>query len=163
MRRSARSSPSGARRRRNDSTRLSESIRDAQKKARAELRPLEAGNLAAGRRVSSERQAEVGDHAPVAPARGAVGKELCAVVGAAPGRDRDGREAERLRLAHQDRPQVALRRPRGRRPGRRRGVAERRNDFTTYFIPPTANTNTTMHYNITLSPQPRPPPHRHPA
>src|SRR5260370_35794202 len=113
MRRSARSSPSGARRRRNDSTRLSESIRDAQKKARAELRPLEAGNLAAGRRVSSERQAEVGDHAPVAPARGAVGKELWAVVGAAPGRDRDGREAERLGRAPQDRATAESLRPRG--------------------------------------------------
>src|SRR5205807_5462354 len=53
-----------------------------QKKARAELRPLQRRNLAARLRLSSrgQRQPEIRDHAPVAPARSAVRKKLVAVV-----------------------------------------------------------------------------------
>src|SRR5438093_720929 len=95
MRRSASSSPDSSTRARNDSTRLSESI----KKSAGPTSPASPNeNLVPARPVSS-RHAEVGDHPPVAPTRGPMREELRAIVRAAPRRARDLRQAEPLRLA----------------------------------------------------------------
>src|SRR5207244_11839370 len=67
-----------------------------------------ARNLAARRRVSSERHAGVGDHPPVAPAGRAMREKPVAVVRAAPWGNGYLREPERSRLLHQYRPQVHM-------------------------------------------------------
>src|SRR5213592_421919 len=139
MRRSASSSPHSSTRTRNDSTRLSESI----KKSAGPTSPASPSeNLVPARPVSS-RHAEVGDHPPVAPTRGPMREELRAIVRAAPRRARDLRQAEPLRLAGEQVAQVDV--PRGGLGGEVR--AELRQDFRTYFIALATNANPAMHYN----------------
>src|ERR1700694_1509396 len=147
MRRSAKSNPSISSWVRKASTRLSVSM---EKKARAELRPQHARNVAGSRAVSTFRSAEVRDHPTVAPARCAVREEAIAAFGAAPWRDRDVLDTQLARLPRQHGPQIAPRRP-----GVRRHVEPRR-DFRTYFIAFTANAYTTMHYNIARFRKPAP-------
>src|SRR5213078_3268230 len=173
MRRSASSRPNAASWVRNDSTRLSESI----KKSAGRTSPASpARNLAAERRLSSDgarscrRESHVGDHAPVPPARRAVREKVVAVMRAAPGRDRDLGDTQLARLPGQDFPEVHMTRrpvgavdrgaaPRGTHtrirlvnPGHpRRG--QPLNDLRTYFIARTANTNSTMHYDFRRSDQ----------
>src|SRR5205809_1144391 len=173
MRRSASSRPNAASWVRNDSTRLSESI----KKSAGRTSPASpARNLAAERRLSSDgarscrRESHVGDHAPVPPARRAVREKVVAVIRAAPGRDRALGDTQLARLPGQDFPEVHMtRRPVG---AVDRGAAPRRahtrirlvnpgpprrgqplNDLRTYFIARTANTNSTMHYDFRRSDQ----------
>src|ERR1041385_1702179 len=105
MRRSASSRPTVARWARNDSTRLSESI----KKSAGPPSPASpARNLAAGGRLSSDRarlrgrQPGVGDHAAVAPPRRAGGENVGAVMRAAPGGHTDIAHAERRSLAYEE-------------------------------------------------------------
>src|SRR5207244_13385588 len=113
-------------------------------KARAELRPLQRRNLAAGMRLSSCRQGQprIRDHASVAPARGAVRKKMLAVVGTAPGRRADVPEPQRAPLLHQHVAQIQPARP------GLGATGELREHFRTYFITRAANSWATMHYNI---------------
>src|ERR1700694_347396 len=147
MRRSAKSNPSISSWVRKASTRLSVSM---EKKARAELRPQHARNVAGSGAVSTFRSAEVRHHPPVAPARCAVREEAIAAFGAAPWRDRDVLDTQLARLPRQHGPQIDPHRP-----GVRRHVEPRR-DFRTYFIAFTANAYTTMHYNIARFRKPAP-------
>src|SRR5881392_3023876 len=144
MRRSANSRPKTSSRDRNDSTRLSESMTERQKKARASLRPLHRRNLAARLRLSScaRRQPNVRDHTPVPSTRSAMRKEVIAVVGTAPGRRADLHEPQGAPLLHQHLPQIE--------PARLGldAAVRLRQHFRTYFITRTANTYSAMHYNI---------------
>src|SRR6266699_3659329 len=147
MRRSANSRPSASSRDRKDSTRLSESI----KKSAGPTSPASPDrNLAAPWRLSSaplggratRRQSRVRDHASVPPARGPVREEVLPVVGATPGRERDSADPQRLGLLpHRGAETHAPRRALG-------APAELAQHFRTYFIALTANTYSTMHYDI---------------
>src|SRR2546422_4929942 len=143
MRRSASSSPSGARRTRNDSTRLSESI----KKSAGRTSPASpARNLFRGPRVSSW-DAHVRDHPPIPSTRRAMREKVRPIVGAAPGGDGRLGNAQFRRLPDENPPQIhvacgVLADP---------GAVPRRQplqDFRTHFIARPTNANATMHYNF---------------
>src|SRR2546426_10061739 len=127
MRRSAKSTPNASTRVRKASTRLSVSM---EKKARAELRPLQEGNVAGVSPMSTERSAEVGYHPSVPPARGAMREEPVTPFGAAPGGEGYLGDAQIARLLSQDRAEVKHYRP---------GYSKTYGHFRTYFI--TASTN----------------------
>src|SRR3989442_665451 len=125
--------------------RLDEAVGEHKKKRGPNLVRFTGRNLAAGRRLSSEWQPCVGDHAPVAPTRGAVREEVLAVVRAAPGGDGDLSEAEGLGLPRQRGPEVHVSGP---------GLGASREPtehFRTYFIALTTNAYSTMHYDIARS------------
>src|SRR6266480_4878844 len=146
MRRSANSRPSASSRDRKDSTRLSESI----KKSAGPTSPAARRNLPARGRLSSEWQPCVGDHPPVAPARGAVREKQLAVVRTAPRRACDPAEPQRLPLLRQRDPKIHV-------PRRGLGaLAEAAQHFRTYFIALTTNTYSTMHYDVTGPHKPHP-------
>src|SRR6185295_8996108 len=87
--------------------------------------------------------AEIGDHPPVRPARGAVTIEGSAIVGTAPRGAGHPGEAQGPGLGREPAAQVQV-------PGAaaRRGHAAPRHDFRSYFIAVPANPYPTMHYNI---------------
>src|SRR6266699_2702808 len=136
MRRSARSNPNTSSRVRKASTRLSVSMK---KNARAELRPLQGGNVAGGSPMSTECATEVRDHPAIPSARRAMRVEPVPLLRAAPRRDRDLPDPQGLRLLCQDRAEVELYRAAQSKP---------HGDFRTNFITLATNSDAAMHYNI---------------
>src|SRR2546422_5993992 len=125
--------------------RLDEAVGEHKKRRGPNSARFTGRNLAARRRLSSERESRVGDHPAVAPTRSAVREEVLAVVRAAPGRDGDLPEAEGLALPRQRGPEVHL-------PGPCLGASrEPTEHFRAYFITLTTNAYSTMHYDIARS------------
>src|SRR2546427_3151405 len=125
--------------------RLDEAVGEHKKKRGPNFARFTGRNLAARRRLSSEREPRVGDHAPVAPTRSAVREEVLAVVRAAPGGDADLSQAECLALPRQRGPEVHV-------PGPCLGASrEPTEHFRAYFITLTTNAYSTMHYDIARS------------
>src|SRR2546426_867426 len=125
--------------------RLDEAVGEHKKKRGPTSARFTGRNLAARRRLSSERESRVGDHPAVAPTRSAVREEVLAVVRAAPGGDGDLSEAEGLALPRQRGPEVHL-------PGPCLGASrEPTEHFRAYFITLTTNAYSTMHYDIARS------------
>ena len=85
---------------------LDKTLSEHEKKARAELRPLQDGNVARVPPMSTEGSTEVSDHPSIPPARRAMGEESVTLLGAAPRGDRDLLDAQRPRLLRQNCAQV---------------------------------------------------------
>src|SRR6266436_3336028 len=118
---------------------LDKTLSEHEKKARAELRPLQDGNVAWGSSMSTERATEVRDHPSIPSARRAMREEPVPRLGAAPRRDRDLPDPQPPRLLRQDRAEVeqhssAQSKPHG--------------DFRTNFIALATNADAAMHYNL---------------
>src|SRR5216684_2708978 len=130
--------------------RLDEAVGEHKKKRGPNFARFTGRNLAARRRVSSERESHVSDHTPVAPARRAVREEVLAVMRAAPRRERDGCDPQGPPLLRQRGPEVHV--PRS----GLGATAELAQDCRTYFITLAANAYSTMHYDICRPHEPEP-------
>src|SRR3989442_11830961 len=139
MRRSARSKPIASSRLRKASTRLSVSM---EKKARAELRPLQGGNVAGVETVSTYRAPQIGYHPAIPPARCPVRVKPLPAFRTAPGRNRHLLDSQVMRLLRQRGPATQLHRTlAGRHP-------EPDRDLRPYLIAVTTNPHATMHYDV---------------
>src|SRR6266849_1191478 len=130
--------------------RVDEAVGEHKKKRGPNFARFTGRNLAARGRLSSEREPQVGDHASVAPARGAMREELRAVMRAALRRERDGCDPQGPPLLRQRGPEVHVPRSGLGAP------AELAQHFRTYFIAIAANTYSTMHYDIARPHEPAP-------
>src|SRR5437016_5949768 len=136
MRRSAKSNPNASSRVRKASTRLSVSMK---KKRGPNFARITVGNVAGGPSMSTERLAEVRDHAAVAALRRPMREEPIAPLGAAPGGCRDFLDAEVPRVAREDGAEVEL---------DGAGESKAHCDLRANFITATANAYATMHYDV---------------